>query len=271
MYLSFIYAVMLSQIAVLYWLAAPATIRLLYQSYLNKNPQWVAANPGFVDHAAQQRRAIALSRLLGALWLANLAYGVSGARSEQWLSLSLLLPMFVWLALELAVAGIAYRRVCQLIPLPAKRRATLERRTLAEFVHMGWILPGYVLLLAIGAGYLAAYLTERIDLTLMGWRLASLVAGTLIWTGALHYCIRRKKQPVDDALGPAYRRSEVLGTIPCLYLFALVLAVRALQDLFGVALVADVSLFAGASIVLQAAVLIGLTHPALNSGAAHPL
>jgi hypothetical protein len=96
------------------------------------------------------------------------------------------------------------------------------------------------------------------------WRLFSLAAGSLIWVLALRHTIHRKKQAVDEALGPGYRKSEVFGTVACLYLFILAAAFRALQELLGVYLLADVAFFTGASLLLQVAVLFWISRKSVR-------
>ncbi len=257
MYLWFVYAVIFSQMVVLYWLAAPATFRLIYQSYLTKNSEWIANHPEFVRRYAQEKYAIWLSRLLGAVWIAIAIWGLVAAASEQWLIGLLLLSMLVWLVLELTVSGIEYQRVYKKIPLPKKRHASLERRMLIGLANPAWIYAGLSVLAAIGAIYVYAYCRELIDVDLLLWRLGSLIAGAVMSIAFLLYCVRRRKQEIDDALGPRFRRSETLGAIYCLYFFAIAMAVRELQDLFGISLINDVIFFAVASIVLQVFVLFG--------------
>jgi len=260
-------AVMYSEIAVLYWLVAPATLRLMYRSYLNKNRAWVAANPAFVASRVKPAYATGLSLAIGLGWMVVLSFGLhAGAgQSWQWHVWGLMLPMLVWLALELAVAGIEYRRICRAIPLPDKRRAAFERRSLRAFAHPAAITPGIVLLIALCMAYVVAYCHGLVEAGLLAWRLFSIVLGSAIWFAALRHCVHRKPQPADEALGPLYRRSEVLGTIACLYLFVVAAGFRALQELCDIYLMADVAFFTGASVVLQLVLLFWLSRVTLNS------
>lgn len=247
-------AVMYSQIAVLYWLAAPTALRLMYRSYLDTNRAWVLANPAF-GARVKPAYAIGLSIAigLGAMIVLNaqLRAGVSASR-QVW---ALILPMLLWVLFELGIAAVEYQRICKAIPLPDKRRAAFERRSLRGFVHPGAIAPGVLLLIVLCMAYVVAYCHDLIDADLLAWRLASIAIGSAIWFAALRHCVHRKPQPADEALGPLYRRAEVLGTIACLYLFVIAAGFRALQELCDSYLMADVAFFTGASIVLQLVLL----------------
>jgi hypothetical protein len=257
-----------SQIAVLYWLVTPTTLRLMYRSYLNKNRAWVEANPAFAAGRVRPAYAIGLSLAIGLGWMIFLARGMRDSESASWQVWALMLPMLAWLALELAVAAVEYRRICQPIPLPDRRRAALERRSLRLHAHPAAIVPGFLMLVLLCMAYVVAYCHDLIEADLLAWRLLGIAIGCAIWCAALHHCVHRKPQPADEALGPLYRRAEVLGTIACLYLFVVAAGFRALQELCAVYLMADVGFFTAASIVLQVVLLFWtgrvipkITHP----------
>jgi hypothetical protein len=250
-----LYAVIFSQVVVLFGVAAPATFRLLQRSYLNKNAAWLGDHPEFVARYGQVRYPARLSYLLGALWLLFLALVIAGGQMAEHLTAALLAPAFCWMALEATVAAIEYRRVALKIPLPAVRRATLEPRGLRDFASPAWIFPGYALLAGIMATYTVGYSHELVDGAVFAWRMASMVVGTGLWIVTLRYCVRRKRQLVDDTFGPGYRRLEVRGTIGCLYIFAGFALLRGLQELFGIYLLTDLTFLTLGSILLQTVLL----------------
>lgn len=255
----FVYAVMASQVVVLYWLAAPATFRLIYRSCLQRNPAWLEAHPEFAQRYRQANYPFALSFLLGLGWLIALGGGIANGSLERAEPRTLLWPALLWLLFELAVAAIEYARIGKHIPLPDRRRAVLGRRSVGDFINPAWIWPGCAMLLAIGLVYLWAYWSGRLDTDVLVWRLASLLLGAAIWSAALRYSVRRKKQALDDALGPPYRRAEVRTVVACLYLYVLVLAYHTLQDVFAMYLDGNLLFYTVLSLILQSLALIWMT------------
>lgn len=248
----FIDAVMLSQIVVLYGLAAPRTFRMIGQACLNKNPPWLATDPALRLRYRSVRYPLVLSALVGAFWLFRAARTITGQQPADTGNGSiLLLPMLSWLVLELAVAAVEYQRVWKKIPQPDLRRTTFAPRNLSAFASPLWLLPAMGMILALTAGYLMAFAHEALELHILLWRMGSLVLGCAIWACALHHAIHRKKQPVDEAIGVCYRRADVRATVACLYGFVAVAGFRALQDVFAIFLMPTLAFYAVASLSLQ--------------------
>lgn len=265
-------AVLASQIVVLYGFAAPAALRGLYAAWLARNPEWLLAHPDFAASHGPGR-AVALSWLLGAGWLAMLLRGVLGdvpaaqdwTGGRDWRIALLIASMLAWVALEWLVTAVELRRIVARIPPPARRRAALVPRTLAAFASPWSIVPGLLMLAALIAAYLRGWYADAVDTPVLAWRLASLASGVLIWALVLRHSVRRRREAGDELLGDWYRRAEVRGCIACLYLFALAAGWRALQDLSGIYLPGEVDFFSWASVLLQAVLLLWLFRSRSNT------
>jgi hypothetical protein len=194
---------------------------------------------------------------MGAMWAYILVNGVVNGATDAWPAGVLMYSMLSWVALEAAVAAIDYRRVWLRIPLPNKRRAALTPRSFADFAHPAVVVPGLLLLALMCAAYIDAYVHEQIEVELLAQRIAVLTLGTLGWFVTLRYCVQRKNQAIDEALGPIYRQVEVRAAIACLYLFALAAGFRLLQERYGISLSDDVAFLAVVSVIVQAAALVG--------------
>lgn len=251
-----VYLIAASQIIVLYGLAAPASLRLLRRAYAQRNPEWLATQPALQVRLQRQALPLALFYGIAALWLGGLVYATTTGQIDQLLPMALLLPALGWVACEAAVGALDYRRIGSQIPLAPRRHTTLQRRTLSDFAPPASLVPGYGLLVAIAAIYSTGYGHELIDGRLFGVRLASLLVGTGLWISTLRYCVRRKRNVVDDTLGPAYRRAEVIATIVCLYVYASLALLTALQDVYQLYLLDSVTALTCGSVLLQAAMLL---------------
>lgn len=256
---SFVTGITFSQIVVLYWLAAPASFRLLRQSYLNRNPAWAAATPGYTAADPAPRYPVVIAALLGLAWL--IKFAMDWHANEGWPdgTAALLWPALLWLVLEVGVAGAEYYRLYRHIPVPAKRRVVVERRRLADYIHPAWCYPAVALLLAVTCTYIGAFAHELIDVEVALLRGAGLLLGAILWAAALYHSVSRKKQPIDDALGPHYRGAEVRAIVACLYVFGLLSAEKAVADIFGIHVLRDRYVLAITSLALQLLVLFWMT------------
>lgn len=201
---------------------------------------------------------------IGLAWLAVLLQTIVSGGSEVRLIALLVGPIFPWMALCFGYAGIEYYRVCKKIPLPARRSTSLERRTLKDFMNPFWAHLGYGLIAMVAGIYAAALLRGLIATELFAARMTGLTIALVLQVLTLAYCIRRKKQPVDEELGPGYRRLEVIGNIPLLYLVVFIGGFRILQDLFGISLFSDITFFLFTSVLVQVTGILCATHPSVK-------
>jgi hypothetical protein len=118
---------------------------------------------------------------------------------------------------------------------------------------------------AISGSYLTALADGSIAKSLFWWRIASMIVGSLILSASLRYSVQRKRQAVDDVLGPTYRRFEVLGTIACVYLFVLAIGLLAVQDVLGIYLLTNIAFLGSASVLLQIVVLLWVSRKSVRN------
>jgi len=260
MYSWLIYAVAFSQIVVLYWLAAPASFRLVYHAMLNKNREWVDANPAFRQRYATPKYSIWICYVTGFGWLGALIYVFFFSGSDSGMTASLSVPILPLMLIQFGYMGIEYYRVYKKIPLPVKRSTSLERRALKDFLNPSWVYICYVFFCLVAGMYISGLVRGVIEKNLFIARMVGMSIAVAIGTFSMLYALRRKKQPVDDALGPLARKFEVFGTVAVLYICVFVGLFRTLQDFFSVYLFTDLAFFFSMSVLIQAVSLFCLMH-----------
>ena len=254
------YAVAASQIAVLYWLCARTFFALADQNTFARNPAWCAAHPDFRARHAHAARASGASYALGAIWLAVLL--ASGpAASAGWLAFLSTAPTLCWILLLGAYKLYQARRVAPLIPLPERRRASLQRRTLRDFVPPAVSLPCFALYAAAYAIYGAAYWLALLPVATIGARLTGVTVILLIAMPVLLYALRRKDNAADRAAGPRSRIWEVRFHFVVLYGGLAVIALRVAEDFFRIDLLNTMLFFTFINLLLQAIFLTALLSP----------
>ncbi len=265
MFLWLITAITVSQIVILYGLAAPLAMRETCELFLSRNHDWVMQNPAFRQKHGALRYATGLSWLIGAAWLARTFHVASGTDTSDSEQIFLLAgPVFSWVILCVGYGCIAYFRVGRRIPLPTKRSASLERRTLRDYIHPAWVYLGYSLVTAISVLYLLAYMRDTVTADLFVARMSGLALAMTLQTSALLYCIRRKRQPIDGHIGPSYRKLEIICNIAILYLLIFIGAFRILQDVAGISLFPDLAFFVFASVLVQILGILGIRYAAVS-------
>jgi hypothetical protein len=249
------YVVGLSQIIVLHILALPYCVRMTYSVYLGKNPQWVADNVAFRERYPIPRRIVWLSYFLGTGLFAFFLYSILNVGSD---TRTLLLDLFNWPIASFATLYCAHAivecfRVRRKIPLPAKRSVVLERRSLQSVINQKWAQVAYLLVSIVVCSYLFAYYAGWIETRIFVKRTAVIAMFTLATSLMLAAGVLRKKQSLDEWWGPAYRKSEVVLGIACLYFVAGIGALSLLQDVLGIALLTYVGVQVALSAFIQAA------------------
>ena len=252
------YIVGLSQIIVLHFLALPYCVRLTYSVYLGKNRQWVADNAAFRERYPLPKWSVWLSFLLGAGLFAFFLREIINASVESSDVRSLLFDLFNLPALSFFIVYCGHAivecfRVRRKIPLPAKRSVALERRSLETVINPKWVSVAYLLVVTVVVAYAAAYYADWISTRVFVKRTAVMAMFSLTGSLMLAAAIRRKKQSVDEWWGPAYRKSEVVFGVVCLYLVAGIGALSLLQDVFAVTLLTYIGVQITLSAFIQAA------------------
>ncbi len=272
-----LYLVACSQVVILYFLSAPIYFRLIRHSFLSKNPEWLDSNPAFARRQAAAGSSVWLARGAGAacllyfVWRLTAGPGTDQGPDAEAGWLVLYAPMLGWIALEGVYGALAYYRIYRRIPLPARRRASLERRALGDLVNPYCLYPACFLLAVLAGNYLAAWQRAAIDGSLLLARLAGMALCAAAWYSSLQYYLRRKPRPLDHHLGPSYRRLEIIETVLCLYLIGAGYAYQAAHEIWGFDLLSPGALLIAASIALQLLVLAGPRYSSLKALLAAPL
>ncbi len=222
-------ALAFSQIILLYGCFFGLSARITYDSYIARNRQWVADNPSFQKRFPPPRYSIWLAYLMGAVWIAILVRVFFITADGSWLPKSLLLPAVPFVLLWLLYAGMEYLRVCKRVPLPDKRRTSLQRRELRDFLSPLWVYLAYLLAAGLVATDVGAFLAGTIELRPFRALMIGLISGALVCALVLRYSLRRRDAPLDDLLGPAYRKLEVILAVGVLYLLVLLSVVATLR------------------------------------------
>lgn len=241
-----------------------ANSRLTYRVFLGRNRQYVTASESFLRRFPPPRHSIRLAHAMGACWIVGLAYALYVNDSETMLVAGLAAPILCWTVLCFGYIGVEYVRMFKKIPLPGMRHASLERRSLKDYVNPRWAWLAYALIALVASVYVIGYLNDRVPAHVFIPRMAGLTIATVTGSLCLIYSLRRKNQPIDDELGPIYRKIEVIGIIPLLLLIAPIGGWRILQDFYGVRLFSDLAFFAVASVVVQAFMLYFICHPGVR-------
>ena len=251
-------AVVLSQTVVLYWIAAPASMRQLYVGFFARNREWSGQDDRIAGLQRAQKRSIAIVRLAGVAWLAYVGRLLFVGADSSELIRAALTSMLGWLILDLGIGLIEQRRIGRGIALPAKRTATFAPRTVGAFIHRAWIVVGLLATGALCAAYLMARHAGLIDDQRLLERLTVVLLGSGAWCAALWYAVHRKKQAIDAVYGPGYRHFDIHGTVGTLYVFAAAAGFFVLRDLYGVDWLSDALFIVLASLTLQGFVLVAV-------------
>jgi hypothetical protein len=264
------YAVGLSQLIVLFWLALPFCLWMTYDNFVSTNRAWC-------QDRRPPRHAVRLSYLTGSAWVAVLIYqlAVSGFATPH-LPPGAIAPaayrLFVGSLLSFVAIYsfhwcVEYWRWARKIPLQTKRNVTIERRELTGIVNPRWVYGAYLLLgaaaalgaVALRSGHLAATAVAT------GMRLGGTVAIiTLIISVAMAYSVRRKKQPLDGTFGPSYRKSELILWISLLYGLGILCILGLIDALCDTHLLSPVSIVIGLSALVQFCLFYLGRHPWLR-------
>jgi hypothetical protein len=257
-------ALALSQVIVVYWLFPAMFLRALPALSFRKNPAWVADHPAFEAASVTPAWATGLFYAAGAAWLLVLADAVPAIGKLDLRSASLL-PTCIWFAMFAGFMMFDHWRVGRRIPLPARRSASLTRRTVRSYLHPAWVWVcqmGY--LSVIGVYALGLYL-DVFD-TDTGIRRMIGTAATLALTApVLAWGTCRQPKEQDNLWGPASRKVEVLFMVAVQYAGLLLLGYTLMGDVFP-ALTLDNTVVLGAINLLTQVFLVVLMLRARHHG-----
>lgn len=205
-----IFVLALSQIVVLYGISARTCLHAINKIFLDKNPVWVHENPDFYARFSKPKFAVFFLYFVGAAWLLGLSTIMSELDTISLFTYTVM-PNFVWQLVLMVYLGVAYFRIAKKIPLAAKRSANLARRNLRDYVHPIWTILCAACYLIVFVAYATALSLKQIQLDVFFYRVAYVILVLLLTVGFLRYSLRRKKNFLDDAFGPTYRRWEVIA------------------------------------------------------------
>ncbi len=256
-----VYGLALSQIVLFYGFFFPLGVRATHEGYLAKNRPWIEDHPAFRERF-HPRYSIWLSYLLGSAWVVLLSFLFFPATERTWLLNSIFFPQAVFLypvllfaLVVLGYIGIGHFRLYRQIPLAAKRRASLIRRELRDFLNPGWMYLGYLLLAGVVAFNGVACYRGIVDrrATLPG-TMAAIVcaAGTAV---VLRVSLRRKDSQFDELFGTSFRKFEVILEHGLLYFGVLASSLATLHSVGHVAAPSPITATLAGSVVAQLLVL----------------
>lgn len=227
-----------------FWFVLPAwSARFTLATVADRNPQWPREHPDVSAKLSGASRARWLYHAWGIVSLAALFAFQAGLWPRQWspevlgmarwetlkdLNTLLLVPGVV----AFVGAGVLFSRwLISTVPLVERRRATLERRTIGNFVPRWAQVAVYAL---IGLN-LAAWL----GVAVLGWnatpkfwsRFVLVLVMTPVFLLFPRLSVRRPPQALDRIFGPRFRRTEVRYGVAMNLVLPLVGAFRLYEEL----------------------------------------
>jgi hypothetical protein len=204
------------------WFGAPAIHgRLVQLMAADRNPGWAATNAAIAMNPHAHRWFRRVCGVVGSLSLCSLlacqlGFWPAALSAPAWEPAS-------WMVLRDLTAASAIpggificgytlwlgRRLRTQVPLAERRSATLERRSIDDFVPRGARLAIY--------GLVVTHLTAWLGAGVLGWHKTPAFWGTLVFQFVVsaaffavpQLCVRRRPGIVDRVHGPEYRRGEV--------------------------------------------------------------
>ena len=211
-----------ASLVIAFWFVLPTwSARFTLATVADRNPQWLGNHPDVVRRVSGSSPMLWLSYAWGLVSLATLVAFQAGLWPREWspealdmarwdtlkeLNTLLFLPGLI----VFVVAGVLFRRwLTSTVPLVEHRQATLERRTLDDFVPR-W---AQVAVYAVIALNLAAW----VAVAALGWnttpefwsRFVLVLVMTPIFLFFPRLSVRRPPQALDRIFGPTFRRTEV--------------------------------------------------------------
>lgn len=236
----FVYAAFLFAL----WFVQPVAQRRLAIPFLkDRNPDWVAANPDAVRAIERSRWRIWLGWALGALSIGALAAFQTrlwqvpapppGAPPlMRWMVLWNLAMASMLVAIVIGGAIGLYGRfqIRRHVPHGPRRTASLERRSLDDYVPRTFQYVAYGLLAANAAAWVIAAIVGVHSSPLFWSRLVTMffLTGFFLFFSGL--TVTRRANVMDRIFGPSYRRWEVRWGFSTLFTVPIVGALRLYEE-----------------------------------------
>ncbi|HEY7192044.1 MAG TPA: hypothetical protein VH436_36100 [Vicinamibacterales bacterium] len=236
----FVYA----SLIIAFWFVLPAwSARYTLATVADRNPQWLGEHPEVARKLSGPNPMLWSSYAWGLVSLAALLAFQADVWPRQWsaealnmarwetikdLNTLLLLPGLV----AFIGAGVLFRRwLTSMVPLREQRRATLERRTLGDFVP-GWAPVAVYTLIALNLAAWHVVAALGWNTTPKFWsRFVLLLIMTPIFLVFPRLSVRRPPHALDRIFGPSFRRTEVRYGLAMNLVLPIVGALRLYEEL----------------------------------------
>jgi hypothetical protein len=219
--------------------------RLIVPLLFDRNPEWAAAHPEIVRHIAGIRWRLWVCYAMGAISLGVvLTYQLglwsappsrAGTVPPKWMILWLLSMAAMTTALIVtgAIGLQGWIALKRLVPIAPRRHATLERRSLDDYVPRGVQLAGYAIVIVNLIAWTAAGIAGAHSSPIFWERVTIMYALSALFFFFTHVMVARRANVMDRLIGPAYRRWEVRWVFSTQFVTPLVGAVRLYEEVTG--------------------------------------
>lgn len=221
------------------WFALPTwSARLTLAIATDRNPAWATAHPESTTKLGWSHRFLWLCYFWGVLSVACLVALQSGALerifstsllgAEQWERLKALNSLLLAVGLvgfgggQVALA----RRLKRVVPLAERRQASLERRSIDDFISRPVRIAAYTLVGLQAAAWLVVGLGGDHDGARIWSGFASLIVFSTIFFSLTRLSVARSPMALDRILGASYRRAEVRSAFVVEICVAVMFALR---------------------------------------------
>jgi hypothetical protein len=238
---------------VAFWFVLPSVnARLAIPLLADRNRDWLAAHPQVVKKIRDSRWFAWVSYALGAasvalllsfqlgLWPQTLS--PSDPRVENWMVLwnihvALMCVGLVFFSGAAIIGGVWLSRV---VPFAERRHATLERRSIGDFVPLPLRVTTYTFAIVNAAAWLAVGALGLYSTPIFWTRFAILISLSVVFFLVTNVNVNRRPNAMDRMFGPAYRRGEVRYVFAMQLLPPVIGAVRLYEEIAN-AIVFDVN------------------------------
>lgn len=235
-----IYALLL----IVLWFVNPRVMsRLAIPMLADRNAEWLAAHPEVVEITRNRRWHIRLHDALGTVSLTvlltlQLGFWFPGQEQgqptvEPWIALWGITTLLVIAYLVvIGSTGLYYHRIVnRYIPIGERRQASLERRSIGDFVPVWAQLVTYALVMINLTAWVVTAISGQHDAPLFWTRLVLLFALSVFFHFAAVAAVARRPNAMDRVFGPPYRRKEVHLAFSMQLLPPIIGAVRLYEEL----------------------------------------
>lgn len=230
------------------WFVQPVAQQRLAIPFLeDRNPDWAAAHPEAVRAIGHSRWRVWLGWTLGVLSIGALAAFQLGLWRlpppppgtpvmSGWMALWIIAMGSMLVAIVVGGTIGLYRhfQIRRHIPIGPRRIASLERRSLDDYVPRSFQYVAYALLAANAAAWMIAAILGTHSSPIFWSRVVTIffLTGFFLFFSGL--TVKRRANVMDRIFGPSYRRWEVRWGFSTLFTVPIVGALRLYEEVNGV-------------------------------------